>query len=157
ETLAAHIDNAVGQHGEASEIFLIGHSMGGLVSRYYLESGSFKKRKGFKNVRQLITLGTPHLGAAIALPFVLGYRQRLFLSKDQVLQIASDSRYPAAYQLLPVPGEPFAWNGSAGTAFARLDIYDPAVAARLGLVKASLEAAQRFHTALDVSKCPSDV
>ena len=59
ETLAGHIEKAVEFHGTTSDIFLIGHSMGGLVSRYYLESGDFSARTGFKHVRQLITLGTP--------------------------------------------------------------------------------------------------
>ena len=54
-------------------------------------------------------------------------------------------------------GEPFAWDGSAGSALDELDIYDPAVAAELGLVEANLKAAQRFHAALDISRRPSHV
>jgi len=85
-------------------------------------------------VRRLITLGTPHNGAALALPLVLGYEKRLFLSKDQVLQATSDPRYPTAYQLLPAVGELFAWNGAADQQLEPLDIYNEAVAKPLGLV-----------------------
>jgi pimeloyl-ACP methyl ester carboxylesterase len=156
KTLAKHIDDTVDLHGPSSDISLIGHSMGGLVGRYYLESGNFSNRAGFKCVRRLITFGTPHQGAAIALPLVLGYERSLFLSKDQVLQTASDERYPAAYQLLPPKGEPFAWDGSTGAELGYLNIYDPDVASKLGLVEANLQAAQRFHASLDLAKRPAD-
>jgi hypothetical protein len=131
--------------------------MGGLVSRYYLESNKFNKRSGFDNVQRLITLATPHNGAAIALPLVLGYEKRLFLSKSQVLEACSDPRYPAAYQLLPPEGEPFAWDESAEQRLGPIDIYSSAVAGQLGLIKANLEAASRFHGALDVSRRPARV
>lgn len=155
--LAQHIDNAIALHGPETEISLIGHSMGGLVSRYYLESGYFNSRTGFMNVCRLFTLGTPHRGAAIALPLVLGFEKRLFLSKEQVRQIASDERYPSAYQLLPPQGEPFAWDGSANGEYQNLDIYTATVASQLGLLRANIEAAQRFHSALKFSKRPEHV
>jgi pimeloyl-ACP methyl ester carboxylesterase len=57
-----------------SQITLIGHSMGGLVSRAYLESialsSSTKSAQDatiLGMIDQLITLGTPHLGAPMAL------------------------------------------------------------------------------------------
>src|SRR6266446_4664324 len=56
--LADLIDKAVMQNG-VTEISLIAHSMGGLISRYYLESGDFNARSGFPAIRLLITLGTP--------------------------------------------------------------------------------------------------
>ena len=42
------------------EVDLVGHSMGGLVSRYLVE------RLGFTGVRAIVTLGTPHEGARLA-------------------------------------------------------------------------------------------
>lgn len=155
EVLATHIDAAVTNHGADAEISILGHSMGGLVSRYYLESGHFNTRPGFSRVRRLLTLGTPHNGAALALPMILGYQKQLFLSKDQVLQAASDPRYPAAYQLLPPSSEPFAWNGDVGKSLG--DIYDRAVGQQLGLVAANLAAAQRFRAGLDFARRPADV
>jgi pimeloyl-ACP methyl ester carboxylesterase len=155
QKLADHIDDAQKLHGDKVEITLIAHSMGGLISRYYLESGQFNNRPGFSKVRQMLALGTPHGGAAIALPLVLGLEKRLFLSKDQVLQATSDPRYPAAYQLLPERGEPFTWDEDAGTSL--VDIYDPRVVRRLGLVDANLAAAQRFRSGLDVGRRPAGV
>ncbi|MDG2989573.1 lipase [Candidatus Synechococcus calcipolaris G9] len=46
----------------ATQINLIGHSAGGWISRIYLGSVSYGDRQwaGHKNVRTLVTLGTPH-------------------------------------------------------------------------------------------------
>jgi triacylglycerol esterase/lipase EstA (alpha/beta hydrolase family) len=44
----------------ASQIVLIGHSMGGLVARAYL------RKYGGAQVRKLITIGTPHQGSRLA-------------------------------------------------------------------------------------------
>lgn|SRR5215472_91371 len=157
ETLAGHIDEMAAHHGAETEISLIAHSMGGLICRHYLESGRFNSHPGFPRIRRMITLATPHRGAALALPMVLGYEKRLFLSKDQVLQICSDTRYPAAYQLLPPEDEPFAWDGSIGRQLNFKSIYDSDMAKGLGLVQTNLEAAVRFSKSLDLSKRPPDV
>jgi pimeloyl-ACP methyl ester carboxylesterase len=69
--LAVLLDGLVAQHPGA-EITLVAHSMGGLVSRYYLESGKFDTGAGFAAVRRLITLGTPHRGAPLALSAAVG-------------------------------------------------------------------------------------
>lgn len=45
----------------ADKVDIIAHSMGGLVSRAYIQGNGY----GY-NVRRLITLGTPHLGAPMA-------------------------------------------------------------------------------------------
>ena len=155
--LAGHIEDAVARHGDDVEITLLAHSMGGLVARAYLESGAFDGRAGFGRVRRLFMLGTPHCGAATALGAVLGYERQLFLSPDQVLQAASDPRYPAAYQLLPPEGEAFAWNGAAEGEFERINIYDPTVARQLGLVASNLDAARRFQARLDPARRPPAV
>lgn len=140
-----------------TEILLIAHSVGGLISRYYLESGRFTGRQGFAAVRWLITLGTPHRGSPLALTAAMGLEKRLFLNADQVLQMASDPRYPSLYQLLPPTGEPFAWNDRAQAAYGALDVYDPAVAAKLGLATANLDAARTFHAGLDPAHRPMGV
>lgn len=155
QKLADHIDAARTRHGEGVKIILVAHSMGGLVSRFYFESNQFQGRPGFPNVTHLITLGTPHNGAALALALVLGQQKRLFLSKDQVLQATSDPRYPAAYQLLPKRGEPFAWEGDVGGKL--LEIYDEQIAKRLGLVAENMRAAERFRAGLDLARRPAHV
>jgi phospholipase A1 len=154
--LANTIDSAVQLHGAGTEISIIAHSMGGLVARYYLESGTYDARPGFKAVRRLITLGTPHRGAPLALSAAVGLQGRLFLDEQQIQRLVSDPRYPSLYQLLPPSGEPFAWNEESSAAFATLDIYEKKTAAALGLVPANLEAAQGFHAKLDLGRRPSN-
>jgi pimeloyl-ACP methyl ester carboxylesterase len=155
-TLADRLDAAVDQHGGDVEVSLVAHSMGGLVSRFYLESGDFKDRPAFGKVRRLITLATPHRGAAAALPRVLGQEKTLWLSKDQIRQVASDPRYPAAYQLLPPPSEPFAWDERPGAEYRGLNVYEE-TAQELGLVAAHLDAARAFHGRLDATRRPDAV
>ncbi len=72
EDLRIGIDKAItsGQMVD-TELVLMGHSLGGLVSRAYMEEqehleGSFAGRKGGERVRKLITLGTPHHGSQAA-------------------------------------------------------------------------------------------
>jgi pimeloyl-ACP methyl ester carboxylesterase len=60
--LAATID-AVRAATAAERVVLVGHSMGGLVSRAYL------RRFGSDRVAKLITIGTPHHGSVLAWSF----------------------------------------------------------------------------------------
>jgi pimeloyl-ACP methyl ester carboxylesterase len=48
-------------HAGASEVDLIGHSMGGVVGRYYVVLGG-----GDRVVRNLVTLGSPHAGTDVS-------------------------------------------------------------------------------------------
>lgn len=155
--LADRIDQAVGSTREEAEVTLLAHSMGGLVSRYYLESGRFTARPGFRAVRRLITLGTPHLGAPLALTAALGKEKRLFLSAAQVHRLVNDPRYPSLYELLPPRGEPFAWNIEPRSGLLPTDIYDPAVAAELRLLEENLDAAQAFRAELDPARRPGEI
>src|ERR1051326_261233 len=143
--LAAKIDDAVAQHGGAAEVTIIAHSMGGLVSRYYLESGNFNAQPGFAAVRNLITLGTPHRGSPLALTAALGQEKRLFLSAAQVKKLVNDSRYPAVYQMMPPPDEPFAWMDGPLNAYSQVDIYDAGMVQALGLSAPNLQSALDFH------------
>lgn len=156
ETLALQLEKAFDHHAGGLEISLVAHSMGGLVARCYLESENFGTRRGFDRIRQLITIGTPHRGAAVALPLTLGSEKRLFLSADQVLQLTSDPRYPGAYQLLPQAAEPFAWDDRSDQ-LAVANIYDTDNRAALGLVAGNLSAANAFHQSLDHTKRPAAV
>ncbi len=53
------IDRARSRSGQ-SKVILVAHSMGGLVSRSYIQSNAYAARN---DVERLITLGTPHNGA----------------------------------------------------------------------------------------------
>lgn len=59
EQLASKIDSVRAATG-AERVVLVGHSMGGLVSRAYL------RRFGGDRVSKLITIGTPHHGSVLA-------------------------------------------------------------------------------------------
>jgi pimeloyl-ACP methyl ester carboxylesterase len=155
--LAGRIDEAFAANGKDAEITIVAHSMGGLVARYYLESVLFNAHKGFPAVRSLITLATPHRGAPLALTAAMGMEKRLFLSADQVQQLANDPRYPALYQLMPSRHEPFAWDETSGQEFSPLDIYDDAIAIALGLAKENIAAAKAFRAVLDKGKPPDGV
>lgn len=75
-----------------AKVVLIGHSMGGLVSRYYLEM-----LEGWKNCRALITFGTPYRGSVNALDFLANGYKKKFIDLTEVLR-----SFTSAYQLLPI-------------------------------------------------------
>jgi len=140
--LAQKID-LLNQKNPPPSITILAHSMGGLVSRYYLESGSWQP----KNIAQLITMGTPHRGAPDALITRMGADNVDFLSAEEVLKLADDPNFPAFYQLFPRRGDPFAYDSSSNEV---IDIYDPANP--LSLIQSNVDAAVGFYSKLDPSK-----
>jgi triacylglycerol lipase len=60
EQLAAHVDEVLGAC-EAHQVHLVGHSLGGLVARYYIQMLG-----GSEKVSHCVTLGTPHQGTYAA-------------------------------------------------------------------------------------------
>lgn len=146
-------------HGTDLVIDIVAHSMGGLVSRYFLESGYYSEAscRGFANVRRLVTIGTPHRGAPLALCAALGQIKRLFLNSSQVKQIADQPEFPALYQLMPPASEPFLWNTDPGARLDPANPYQVTTAEVLGLNAANLQSAESFHAALDVANKPKTV
>ncbi|MFF2328525.1 MULTISPECIES: hypothetical protein [unclassified Streptomyces] len=95
-------------HDDPPRLVLIAHSMGGLVSRYYLECLG-----GREHTRALVTLGTPFEGAAKALRVLTGHAwepQRVTTRVvERVLSVnaglaALARSFPSVAQLLPVYG-----------------------------------------------------
>jgi pimeloyl-ACP methyl ester carboxylesterase len=84
------------QHPDA-KVILIGHSMGGLVARYYIECLG-----GREDTRMLITFGTPHRGSLNAVDFLVNG----FVKKVGPLKLADLSQLlrslTSVYQLLPI-------------------------------------------------------
>jgi len=78
-----------------AKLILVGHSMGGLVARYFLEV-----LEGWKETRALVTFGTPHRGSLNAVDtLVNGMRKGPF----GLLDLSSLARqFTALYQLLPI-------------------------------------------------------
>lgn len=59
--LARHVEELCERTGQ-DRVDLVGHSLGGLVGRYYVQ-----RLGGGTRVRTLVTLGTPHSGTRVAL------------------------------------------------------------------------------------------
>jgi hypothetical protein len=90
-----------------AKIILIAHSMGGLVSRYFLEVLG-----GWRDTRALITFGTPYRGSVNALETLVNGVRKLGL-----LDLTELSRsFTTTYQLLPI----FPCLGNGDGALVRL-------------------------------------
>ncbi|KKA45824.1 triacylglycerol lipase [Salinivibrio sp. KP-1] len=82
EGITAKIDAFVGDQ----PAILIGHSMGGLIIRRYLEQSTKRCDRPPLDVRAVITLGTPHQGAKLASIFGdLGWGGWLFQRSEGML------------------------------------------------------------------------
>ncbi len=75
-----------------AKVILLAHSMGGLVSRYYLEV-----LEGWRDCKVLFTFGTPYRGSISAVDFVANGYKKLFLDLTEVLR-----SLPSVYQLMPI-------------------------------------------------------
>jgi pimeloyl-ACP methyl ester carboxylesterase len=80
-----------------AKLILVGHSMGGLISRHFLEM-----LDGWKDTRMLITFGTPYRGSLNALDFIAnGMKKKL--GPITVINLTDFLRsLTSVYQLLPI-------------------------------------------------------
>jgi len=147
DRLAGFLDAIVAGTPDA-DLKLVGHSMGGLIARYYLESGRFSARAAHARVSLLVTLGTPHNGAPAAFAAAVGLRGVTFLSLEQTRVMANDPRYTALYQLFPDRTHSFIWDRDAGAAIGDRPADDQAIATRFGLHRTGLDAWNAFRAAL---------
>ena len=78
-----------------AKLILVGHSMGGLVARHYLEM-----LEGWRDTRMLVTFGTPYRGSLNALDFLCnGFKKKIGpLGIDLTRLLRS---LTSVYQLLP--------------------------------------------------------
>jgi len=121
-----------------AKLVLIGHSMGGLVSRYFLECLG-----GWRDARALITLGTPHQGSLNAVDFLVHGMKKgigpLGLDLSPLLR-----SYPSVYQLLPIYRCIYAGDGAPSL------VKDAAAAGRLPNVHADrAQQAREFHQEIE--------
>src|SRR5688572_3653690 len=108
ETLEALAD----ARGDAGTRFnIVGHSMGGLIARYYLRYGTAEPDPGApvtwagaRRIRNLSLVAVPHVGGVHALEaLLLGNRVGLSYA---TLASPVVTRMPSVYQLLPPVGAP---------------------------------------------------
>lgn len=154
---------------------LIGHSMGGLVARYYLRFGGVEPTEkapvtwaGARRIRSLALVATPNGGSIPALGAVLN-GERVGFSQT-TLAAPVIERMPSIYQLFPPAGtRPLIDRGGEAVPG---DLHDPATWQRLGwgpwsphapneprreFVTAALLRARAFHAALarpPITSCP---
>lgn len=142
------------------KVDIIAHSMGGLITRYYMRYGRVDvtddnefevNMYGGKRVRRVILLGTPNLGSVKMLnAFIVGIKLGLKKINPETL-----STMPGLYQLLPHPLNN--WIVSAdGTPLERdlfdvnvwrrfqWSIFDPTVQARIKKEFQSTQAAEQY-------------
>jgi pimeloyl-ACP methyl ester carboxylesterase len=74
-----------------AKLVLVGHSMGGLISRYFLEC-----LDGWRETRALVTFGTPYRGSLDALGTLVNGKRIKFFDLTEVARSLT-----ALYQLLP--------------------------------------------------------
>jgi pimeloyl-ACP methyl ester carboxylesterase len=80
-----------------AKLILVGHSMGGLISRYFLEC-----LEGWRDTRMLVTFGTPYRGSLNALDFIV-HGMRKGLGPITLIDLSKLLRsLTSVYQLLPI-------------------------------------------------------
>jgi pimeloyl-ACP methyl ester carboxylesterase len=109
-----------------ARLVLVGHSMGGLIARYFLEC-----LDGWQNTRTLVTFGTPYRGSLNALDTLVNGKKIKFFDLTEVAR-----SFTAIHQLLPT--YPCYVDGDAKPAYV-----DEAVIPQLDRAKA--KAALDFH------------
>lgn len=140
----------------ATEISLVGHSMGGLLCRLLLESGKFDGQPWFGTIKQFVALASPHLGAPLALARIFGVDSTMGISGKDFAALARNPAYPSGYQLIPAPGEQAIWD-TLSSDLKALDPYDAATAGRLGMVPALVARARAVHDVLGKGNHPAGV
>lgn len=166
----SYLDAAYTKKKQPYNLYLVGHSMGGLVSRAMLESGTASPSTSWwNNLQMLITLATPHLGAPLALcpiidslpaDFSLGW-----LVKTFVHGFVNETIFPSTYELLPPnlpsPNQQLFVQGTPPNQSTTYDIYDSSETAfqtalkNQGFESASLSKAEAFFGALSYTGVPA--
>ena len=117
------------------KVNVIAHSMGGLITRYYLRYGTVDalegegtfplNMRGAAKIGTVVLLGTPNLGSVSALQsMLLGHKVGLRRIEPEVL-----ATMPSVYQLLPHPLTD--WSVDSGGKDLDLDLYDVATWKRM--------------------------
>lgn len=138
------VRRAVELHGTDIEIHLVAHSMGGLVSRYYLQSGGYAQAPGFDRIKAFLTFGTPHKGAVVALAAALGQHKADFMSVAQSRTLANNPAFQGLYNLFPQSGMRPVWERGGQGGLRPHDVFEPEIAKALKLNAQSLADTRRI-------------
>jgi hypothetical protein len=158
DRLAPVIRRARSDWGPDVRIHIVAHSLGGLLSRYYLQSAKFTADEGFSSIKSFVTFGTPHNGAPVALAGALGLHKTNFLSIEQSKKLANDARYPALYQTFPLFNAPLIWKSMKRGKLEPITLADTAFATgTLHLNRPNLDRAAAFRRALETAPIPREI
>jgi hypothetical protein len=117
-----------------AKLILIGHSMGGLVARYFLEC-----LQGWRSTRMLITFGTPFRGSLNAVDFLAnGMRKGIWPLKLDLTDVLRS--LTSVYQLLPTYSCCDGGNGA---------LVELGTTAMRGVDSARVKEAREFHAAIE--------
>ncbi len=94
------------------QVDLVGHSMGGVVARYYVSLGAGKERG---RVANLITLGTPH-GGSVFSGFGVGQPNKQLRPRAAFLERLSSARTPVGTKAVAIWSKADALVGTAAQA-----------------------------------------
>jgi len=93
--LAAFVDEVRAATG-AREVDIVGHSMGGVVARYYVSLGG-----GDGVVKNLVTLGSPHVGTDVS-AIGIGFARRELVSGSPLMRRLSAAPPPSRTKVLAI-------------------------------------------------------
>lgn len=109
----------------ADKVILLGHSMGGLAIREYLQNSSNWQPDGQHHVAKLVTIGTPHRGSNTS----GGILTNAFSSKDENSESVRDLRESYIYSNCTRNGVPiqcpgvYLWGGQEKSSWMVTDIF----------------------------------
>jgi phospholipase A1 len=151
ERLAPVLAKAKADWGSQVAIHIVAHSLGGLLTRYYLQSGKFNGHGAYNSIKSFTTFGTPHNGAPVAVAAAMGKHKTNFLSLDQSRALANDPRYPALYQTFPDLTAPLVWKRGATGKLEPVSLADRQFATTvMKLTSEGLDKAKAFRESLEV-------
>lgn len=104
--LGDYVEELLERHPGADGVDLVGHSMGGVVARYYLAFGG-----GAARVRHLVTLGSPHRGTPTS-HFGLGRPQRELLPGSSLMMRLEAAGLPPGTEVVAIwsRGDALVWS-----------------------------------------------
>ncbi|MCD6526475.1 MAG: alpha/beta fold hydrolase [Desulfuromonas sp.] len=91
--------NELHQQGYSGPIDIVGHSMGGIIARNYIQ-----RRGGARHIRHCVTLGAPHCGTKL-IPFAVTRLARHLSPKSTFIEQLSQSDWPQSVSFTSIYSE----------------------------------------------------
>jgi pimeloyl-ACP methyl ester carboxylesterase len=155
---ADELNEAIRAWAGNEPVHIIAHSMGGLVSRRFMQlhPDTWQRMRDPNEMKQggrLVMLGTPNRGS-FAIPFVLTGQEKtvqrleqLDLSHDMPELLRIINSFPGSYQMLPSPKLDFGDD--------RTKLYSKDTWGSFPVLQANLDRGRRFQESLDVVDDPN--